>query len=394
MSVTLLLSSVGDAAEVVVEGRGYGLLILYAVVAVVFSFYCSVAEAVLLSVTPSYIATRKQQGQPGAALLGRLKKNVDRPLAAILSLNTIAHTVGAAGVGAEAAAIWGSAMVGIASAVMTIVILIFSEIIPKTIGAVYWRTLAPLIARSIEVLIWLLFPLVWMSDFLTRIISGGHRPVVVTREEVAAMATLGAKSGQIDWGETRILQNLFQLSSLTVRDIMTPRSVMIAFPQDLTVGQVFEQRPDLAFSRIPIYAESFDQVVGLVLKTDLLLARANGELDTLIHQLKREIHAVPRNASLRKLLEDLLDRREHIALVVDDYGGTDGIVTLEDVIETLLGTEIVDEDDTEEDMRAFARRRWEQRVVALGLDISQLSDTQAGQTPPQSNHTGDETAPE
>ncbi|MCG8450516.1 MAG: hemolysin family protein [Pirellulales bacterium] len=375
-----LLAAMGDASGDVVDGRGHGLLILYATVAVGFSFYCSVAEAVLLSVTPSYVATLKEQGKKTAARWERLKKHVDRPLAAILSLNTIAHTVGAAGVGAEAAAIWGSTMVGLASAVMTIVILIFSEIIPKTIGAVYWRSLAPLIARSIEVLIWLMIPLVWMSDFLTRMIGGGHRQTVVTREEVSALATLGAKSGQIDWGETHILKNLFRLNALRVRDIMTPRTVMVAFPQELTVGQVFQQRPDLSISRIPIYADSIDNVTGVVLKTDLLLARASGEGDKPLHELKRELRAVPRHASLRQLLEDLLDQREHIALVVDDYGGTDGLVTLEDLIETLLGTEIVDENDTEEDMRAFARRRWEKRVAALGLDISQLSDPRASES--------------
>lgn len=381
----------GDVGDVVI-GRGYGMLILYAVVAVGFSFYCSVAEAVLLSVTPSYIATRKEQGKKGAALLERLKRNVDRPLAAILSLNTIAHTVGAAGVGAEAAAIWGSTMVGLASAVMTIVILIFSEIIPKTIGAIYWRSLAPLIAPSIELLIWLLFPFVWMSDFLTRIISGGDRHAVVTREEVTALATLGAKSGQIEWGETHILKNLFRLNALTVHDIMTPRTVMIAFPQDLTVAQVFQQHPDLTFSRIPIYADTIDAITGVVLKTDFLLARGAGEVDKPLHALKRELRAVPRQASLRQLLEDLLDQREHIALVVDEYGGTDGLVTLEDLIETLLGTEIVDENDTEEDMRAYARRRWEKRVTALGLDISSLSDVSGSlPKPPAIDKAGDDT---
>lgn len=370
----LLLFAIAVPAPVAdpVEGRGLGLLFLYVFLAVGFSFFCSIAEAVLLSVTPSYIATLRQQGKKGGALLERLKKNVDRPLAAILSLNTIAHTVGAAGVGAEAAAIWGSRAVGFASAIMTLVILVFSEIIPKTIGATYWRRLALPLAPVIQGLIWILLPLVWLSDLLTRMMGGGHVHAVVTREEVTAMAMIGAKQGELDDDETRILGNLFRLGSLTVRDIMTPRTVMIAFDQDATVGDTLGKRPELPVSRIPIYEETLDNVTGLVLKTDILLAQAQGNLDMPLKELKRNLRAVPRHASLKQLLEELLDQREHIALVVDEYGGTDGIVTLEDLIETLLGIEIVDEKDSAPDMRAVARKKWLRRVEALGLDVSQL----------------------
>jgi len=374
----VLASAVGSVAgsidDAPTEERGFVLLILYAFLAVGFSFFCSIAEAVLLSVTPSFIATLKQEGRKSAELLERLKQSIDRPLAAILSLNTIAHTVGAAGVGAEAAAIWGSRAVGLASAIMTLAILVFSEIIPKTIGAIYWRPLALGMAPIIQLLVWLLLPLVWLSDLLTRLIGGSHGQAIVTREEVAAMAVLGAKEGQLDDDETRVLRNLFRLNALTVRDIMTPRTVMFAFPEETTVKEALHKRQELPVSRIPIYEGTIDNVTGHVLKTDILLSQASGKLDIPLKELKRELRAVPRHASLKRLLEDLLDQREHIALVVDDYGGTDGLVTLEDLIETLLGIEIVDEKDAATDMRQLARQKWLKRVEALGLDVSQMTD--------------------
>jgi CBS domain containing-hemolysin-like protein len=373
-----LLSAVPPITDIEPTGeRGFVLLVVYVIIAVGFSFFCSIAEAALLSVTPSFIATVKQQGKKGAELLEQLKRKVDRPLAAILSLNTIAHTVGAAGVGAEAAAIWGSGFVGLASAIMTLVILIFSEIIPKTIGATYWRRLALPLAPVIQGLIWILLPLVWLSDLLTRLMGGGHVHAIVTREEVAALAMIGARQGQLDDDETRILENLFRLNSLSVRDIMTPRTVIIAFDQEATIGDALTQRRELPVSRIPIYDESIDSVTGLVLKTDLLLAQANGQLDLPLRELKRNIRAVSRHASLKRLLETLLDQREHIALVVDEYGGTDGVVTLEDLMETLLGSEIVDEKDSSPDMRALARKKWKRRAEALGLDVSHVKNPAA-----------------
>lgn len=372
---------VGDSEAVPDPSRGYAMLSAFALVAVGFSFLCSIAEAVLLSVTPSYIVTLKEQSKKSAELLERLKRNIDRPLAAILSLNTIAHTVGAAGVGAEAAAIWGSRSIGIASAVMTLLILVFSEIIPKTIGAMHWRRLAPMIAPVIQFLIWALLPLVWLSDLLTKLIGGGHGHSV-TRQEVAAMASLSAEAGHLDVGESRVLQNLFKLDELTAEDIMTPRTVMIALPQNDTVAQAFEKLADIPVSRLPLYDGTLDKITGVVLKIDILLRQANGELDTPLISMRRDLRAVPWNASLKQLLGELLDQREHMALVVDEYGGTDGLVTLEDLIETLLGSEIVDEDDVAEDMQAVARRQWRKRVEALGLDVRSLE--QQTPTPPLS----------
>ena len=365
----------------------YLLLIVYAFVATGFSFICSIAEAVLLSVSPSYIAALREQGHWAADLLERLKANVDRALAAILTLNTIAHTVGAAGVGAQAAEIWGSRAVGWASAIMTLVILVLSEIIPKTIGAVYWRALAPQTGRVIQFLIWGLYPFVLLAEFLTKLISGGKKQDIITREEVAAMAMLSAQEGQLDTQESDILSNLLRLRSLTVRDIMTPRTVMVAFSQNLTVGQVFERQDELPVSRLPIYEGNIDQVTGFVLKSDLLLAQARGEPDTALSALRRDIRVVPPTASLTHLFDVLASQNQHIALVVGDFGGTEGLVTLEDLVETLLGLEIVDEADTAVDMQRLARERWEHRAERLGLRVIEDKVGEAD------HHEGQETTP-
>ena len=352
-------------------GNGsYEMLFFYALIALVFSFFCSITEAVLLSVTPAYVATLEEAGKRSAALLKRMKDNIDRPLAAILSLNTIAHTVGAAGVGAEAARIWGSAAVGYASALMTLLILVLSEIIPKTIGAVYWRSLAPATAKAIQILVWLLYPLVWFSELLTKLIAGDKKREIITREEVAATAALSSETGGLEPKEHHILNNLFRLRSLTVQDIMTPRTVIFGFPETVTVGELLIEHEELPVSRIPIYSDSIDDVTGFVLKTDILLAQARDEPTTPLRALHRPMRSIPALASLSDALELLLNEREHIALVVDEYGGTDGVVTMEDLVETLLGMEIVDEADQTVNMQRLARKQWEQRMKATGLNSS------------------------
>ena len=375
LGILTLLGSTGGGAEKALGEGSVTLLVIYGFVAIGFSFLCSIAEAVLLSVTPSYIATLKTKGKSSAALLAHLKENIDRPLAAILSLNTIAHTVGATGVGAEAAGIWGSSIVGVVSAIMTLAILILSEIIPKTIGAVYWRSLAPYVGRFVQTLIYLLYPLVWVSDLLTKVIAGGAKKHVITRDEVAAMAKLSAAGGELDSNETRILENLFLLDRLTAQDIMTPRTVMIAFPEDITVAEVLQQAPELPVSRVPLYKESIDQITGLVLKTDILLAQATEKPNTQLAELRRDVRTIRDDASLKRLLGVLLNNREHLAVVVDEYGGTDGLVTLEDLIETLLGVEIVDESDESADLQTVARKQWKKRVTALGLKTHEADET-------------------
>lgn len=344
------------------------LLITYILLALVFSFLCSVAEAVLLSITPSYIAGLQDKNCKLAALLKQLKQdNVDQSLAAILTLNTVAHTVGAIGSGSKATVVFGSAWFGLFSAVMTLMILFLSEIIPKTIGAVYWRTLAGLTARFVRTLIWVLYPLIWLSEALTRLIARGKAVHVFSREEFVAMAGIGESAGKIDPRESRIIRNLFRLSSLTVSDIMTPRTVISSLPQDITVTEALDAKPAVTFSRLPLYEKDLDHVTGFILRDDLLHSKALDGGDFKLQTLRRDIKTVSDTMPLSDLLEFLLDQRQQIALVIDEYGGTNGLVTIEDVVETLLGMEIVDEMDRVEDMRALARRQWEKRAKALGV---------------------------
>ena len=347
-------------------------MIVYASVALVFSFLCSVAEAVVLSISPSYIANLKSSGKKNAAdVLDKVKKNIDRSLAAILTLNTIAHTVGAGGAGAEAAAYFGDKYVGISMAVLTLLILFLSEIIPKTIGAVYWRTLAPVTGQFIQFLIWILYPLILVSEFLTKFFTKGKGHHQFSREEFRAMVDIGTEAGHLDENESRILGNLFRFPMLTAEDIMTPRTVVFTLQQDLTVEQTVEQHPQIVFSRIPIYGENRDDMTGFVLRSDLLIALNEEDSDqTRLVDLKRDIKGVSGDRKLSSVLELMLDTRSHILLVYDKHGGVQGVVTLEDVVETLIGTEIVDEVDTIEDMRILARRKWESRMERMGVTVN------------------------
>ncbi|OYP29454.1 CNNM domain-containing protein [Rhodopirellula sp. MGV] len=345
------------------------LLFVYLFVAIGFSFYCSIAEAVLLSITPSFIATLAQRKPTDAARLESLKSNIDRPLAAILSLNTIAHTIGAAGVGAQAAVAMENVSVGVVSAVMTLLILIFSEIIPKTLGALYWRSLGPIVAQTVMVLIWVLYPLVWLSERLTKLLSGGKGHHTLTREELGAMAEIGAEQGVLEEGESRLFLSLMRFPEITVADIMTPRLVVIAFPESLTVGEVMEQQTELFVSRIPIYNGSLDHVVGFVMRSELLLAAAKDEDNVKLSELRRDMITMEGGTSAKAAFDQFIEARQHIALVTDQYGSTQGIVSLEDVIETLLGLEIVDEHDKSIDMQKVARKRWAARARKMGLQV-------------------------
>jgi len=347
------------------------LLIIYVLVALIFSFICSIMEAVLLSVTPSFIAAMEPNSPSTCARFRQLKNNIDRPLAAILSLNTIAHTIGAAGAGAQAAVIFGSMYVGLASAVLTLLILVLSEIIPKTLGALYWRRLSRVVAFSLHYLIWIMAPFVWMSMGITRLIARGRKPHIFSREEFKAMAELGVKAGVIEEQESHFLQNLLRFKSLRAKDIMTPRTVLFAVQENSSVDQALQDNPDIIFSRILIFKQNLDEIDGYVMKSEVLLCSATGNRETPLIDLKRDIITVPETMSLSHLLESFLNRREHIALVVDEYGGTAGIVTMEDIVETLLGLEIMDEVDTIEDMQALARTQWEKRAQNMMGNQSQ-----------------------
>ena len=346
------------------------LLVTYVLMALVFSFLCSVAEAVILSVTPSYIAGLHEDKPKLAGLLKRLKQeNVDQSLAAILTLNTIAHTVGAIGSGAKATAVFGSTWFGLFSAIMTLMILFLSEIIPKTLGAVFWPKLMGATAIFVRSLIFILFPLIWISERLTKLIAQGRGLHVFSRKEFVAMARVGEQAGQIREHESRIIRNLFRFESLKAKDIMTPRTVIVAFREDMTVNEALNLKTHTPFSRLPLYRESLDDITGFVLKTDMLISRAQDQKDVPLVNLKRDIISVSDVMPLSGLLDFFLDHRQQIALIVDEYGGTKGIVTLEDVVETLLGMEILDEMDKVEDMQVLARRQWEKRASAMGLKV-------------------------
>jgi CBS domain containing-hemolysin-like protein len=343
------------------------LLFLYVFLALFFSFLCSIAEAVLLSITPSYIEKLKLSNPNKAARIKRLRfDDIDRSLAAILTLNTIAHTVGAIVAGAKATHVFGDAWIGVFSAVITILILVFSEIIPKTIGAVYWQSLTGFISNFVSGLIRLLYPLIVMSEQITKLISKGKKHHMFNRDEFIAMAGLGKRTGLIDEHESRIINNLFELNSLKTKDIMTPRSVITSFQQDRFIDDVFEELIECHVSRIPIYQESLDDSSAFVLKSDVLLSKALGKNLPLL-SLQRDLSLVLEDLSLTLLMESLMQDTQHLSLVVTEYGDVCGLVTMEDVMETLLGLEIMDEHDQVQDMQAYARKLWQHRAKSRGM---------------------------
>ena len=345
------------------------MLIIYVVLAIGVSFLCSIMEAVLLSVTPGYLVSIRKTRPRTAKRLRSFKERIEEPLSAILSLNTIAHTVGAAGAGAQAAKVFGSNWLGLFSALLTLAILFLSEIIPKTIGAVYWKQLAPAITR---LLVWLMVPLkpfVWLSAAASRTISSQHDPVHVSRDEIRALADLGFEQGVLDEDESRVVESLLRFRSMTASQVMTPRTVIFGLPADDTVGEVVRSHQPLRYSRIPIYRDSIDRLVGVVLKDEILERAAQGETEVQLVELNRELFFVPGTLRLSHLLNLFRSSREHIAAVVDEFGGTAGLVTLEDLIETLLDFEIVDEIDNVEDLRAAARLKWRRRANELGVEF-------------------------
>lgn len=364
-----------------------GLLLFFFLISIIFSFLCSVWEAVLLSITPSYVHIKIQEGGKVGKLLEQFKKNIDRPLAAILTLNTIAHTVGAIGVGSQASSVWPNESAGfhlggihigaeaIVAATMTLAILILSEIIPKTIGANYWRRLAPFTTLSLNFIIKALWPLVYISQFITKKLKKDKGKSVLSRADFTAMAELGTKEGIFQKGESKILQNLLRFNTFEAKDIMTPRTVVLAADETMTIGEFYAENRHLHFSRIPIYKGTLDHITGYVLKDEMLLSIINQEEKNLLKDIARNIVVVASEVPLPSLFNQMMEKREHIALVVGNFGGMAGIVSMEDIIETLLGMEIVDEMDSIEDMQALARKNWEKRAKSLGV-IDKEADTE------------------
>ena len=345
------------------------LLIIYFLIALVFSFLCSLMEAVLLSVTPSYITKNIQEGHEHAVLLKKYKDNIDRPLASILTLNTFAHTLGAAGVGAQAQLIWGNEYLSITSAILTILILVFSEIIPKTIGANYWSNLSKFTVLILRFLMVVLYPFVLISQWITSIFNINKKESILSRADFSAMAELAMEEGVIEKGESLIIQSIARFDDLKVSDIMTPRMVLFAVKSTTTIKEFYEENPEMTFSRVPVFKESKDEIEGYFLKDDVLVSMIKGDYDIPVKAISRNMEVVYENLSIPNLYKKLTDQKEHIALVIDEYGGTEGIVTLEDVIETILGLEIVDETDHTADLQKAARERWKQRAKNMGLII-------------------------
>lgn len=339
------------------------LLLFYIFLALFVSFLCSVTESVLLSTPASFLNVKLDEGKKSARIMIKMKENIEGPLSAILSLNTIAHTVGAAGIGVQTAILFENLSFGVISASLTLLILIFSEIIPKTIGAMYWRNLALISGRVIRVMIIITWPFVIMSGFITRIISRKTEEASMSREEVSAMAKIGEEEGVFSESESRIIGNLIKLKTLRVTDIMTPRVVVTSADEDMTTWTFLKQKEYLHYSRIPVYSETRDNITGFVLRQQVIEFISENKGVKKLKELRRDIVIVPETVTVFDLWNKLLDTKEHIALVVDEWGGMDGIVTMEDIFETLLGLEIVDERDKVVDMQEFARERWKARKM-------------------------------
>jgi CBS domain containing-hemolysin-like protein len=358
-AVTGLLARAGEpgrAGEVLADAEDGSCfrLAVYFGLAIGVSFLCSLCEAGILSVRKPQIMVIVNTGKRSGRLLENMQRNIERPLAAILTLNTFAHTLGAAGVGAESLRLFGDNWVALISILVTLAILVFSEIIPKTLGAVYANPLIGFTAHTVQGMIWLVWPLVVVMQALSSRLRG-TQGAGLTREEIEVVADLGKETGVLHERESGVIRNLLQLNRIRVEDVMTPRPVVFQLPNDMTVGEFVERHESVPFSRILVRGESIDEIVGVVLQRDLHQAAREGELATRVERFAKPIHAVPMTASVAQAMDQFITRQEHIFLAVDEYGGTGGIITLEDVIETLLGVEIVDETDNVEDMRKLAR---------------------------------------
>ncbi len=350
-----------EALAALVPQGNLSLLLTYMILALVVSSICSVLESTLLSTPLSFINTLEQQGAKGVERLKRLKTDIDRPISAILVVNTIANTVGASLVGSEAARLYDSTGVGVVSGVFTFCILVFSEIIPKTIGSTYWRRLAIPASNIIQGLIYVTFPVVWILERLTRRISDSSDQVSVSREDVVAMVTTGAEEGVLEKEENKMIQNLLKLDEIKAHDIMTPSSVVTMAESSQTIRDFYNSDDFAKFSRIPLYEEENDDyVTGYVLKQEILEKLAEDRFNVKLKDLERPILSFQEDESVSTIWEKLLEKKEHICVIIDEYGSMRGIVTLEDVIETMLGFEIVDESDEVVDMQQLAKEQWEE----------------------------------
>ena len=337
-------------------------LVLAVALAVGFSAMCSLFEAVLYSVPVGHVEAMAESGQKTGRILRALRERVDRPISAILSLNTIANTAGAAWAGAAFVVVFDDERLWLFSAAFTLAILLFSEVIPKTAGVVYCRGLAGPVARPLLAMVWVFRPLIWLTGQVTRLIARDQGSPGVSEEELLVMARLGHKEGAIDADEAAVIENILGLKEKTVRDIMTPRTVVFSLAVSTTLGQVRDSAQSLNHTRVPVYDADGDDVVGTVHRQDLLAAMAEGQWDRTLEEMMRPVDFVADNLTAGRLLRRLLESRQHLVMVIDEFGSLGGLVTLEDVLEEILGTEIVDEFDTAVDMRELAHQRRRQSL--------------------------------
>ena len=339
------------------------LLLLFLLGAMAISFLCSILEATLMSTPISYITMREEEGYKPATRFKEYKQDPSRPIAAILSLNTIANTIGAAGVGRQATIIFGSEWFGLVSALMTILILVFSEIIPKTLGTTRWKSLMGFATRAIRVLIFVMYPLVLLIELLTKLITPKEVESAVSREEVSAMANVAEEEGDLEEDENTIIQNLISMDEVKAFDVMTPRVVCEIAPESMTLKAFYKNKRYRHHSRIPVYADNDEYITGYILRMEALQLMAEDKFDLTLGDIRRDVATFDEDTPLDQIWDEMLTKDEQIAIIINEYGSFQGILTLEDVIETLLGSEIVDENDTVRDMQQLARDKWKKRVV-------------------------------
>ncbi len=336
-------------------------LLLFLLLALCVSFLCSVLEASLMSTPISYVVMKEEEGYKSAELFKKYKQDPSRPLAAILSLNTIANTIGAAGVGKQATEVFGSQWFGLMSVVTTILILVFSEIFPKTIGTTHWKSLTGFTAKSIKILIAVLFPIVVAVEFLQKLISRGKSDISVSRDELGAMADVAEETGEIEEDENEIIQNLINIDEIAAKDAMTPRVVAAIAPESMTIKKFYKDRRFLHHSRIPVYSGNDEYITGYILRMDALQLMAEDKYDCTLAEIKREVSSFPEETTIDRIWDEMLRSKEQIAIIINNYGSFQGLISMEDIIETVLGDEIVDERDEVVDMQQLALDKWQER---------------------------------
>jgi CBS domain containing-hemolysin-like protein len=338
------------------------LLRLFLLGAMAVSFLCSILEATLMSTPISYITMREEEGYKPATRFKEYKQDPSRAIAAILSLNTIANTIGAAGVGSQATRLFGSQWFGLVSALMTILILVFSEIIPKTLGTTRWKSLMGFATVMIRGLIFLMYPLVLLIELLSGLITpeDAEEPAV-SRDEVSAMANVAEEEGDLEEDENTIIQNLISMDEVKAFDVMTPRVVCEIAPESMTLKSFYKNKRYRHHSRIPVYADNDEYITGYILRMEALQLMAEDKFDLTLGEIRRDVATFDEDTTLDVIWDEMLSKDEQIAIIINEYGSFQGIITLEDVIETLLGSEIVDEQDTVRDMQQLALERWKKR---------------------------------